>query len=100
MSLKAINESYCALLARALRSTVVAHIKKYMRQMMAMLLAGLVSNCGNATIGGSGFWWQCYYRDGRQIMAMQRKELMIYLSSIFSGIRDREAIISSMKDEI
>ena len=39
MSLKAINESYSPLLARALRSTFVAHINKYRRQMMAMLLA-------------------------------------------------------------
>ena len=37
MSLKAINESYRALLARALRSTVVAHKELY------------ASNDGNAT---------------------------------------------------
>ena len=54
MSLKAINESYRALLARALRSTVVAHIRKSMRQMMAMLLvavllSGWASNDGIAT---------------------------------------------------
>ena len=76
MSLKATNESYRALLARALRSKLVAHIKKYRRQMMAMLPVGVVSNRGNATIGGSAFWWQCYYRSGRQMMAMQQKELM------------------------
>ena len=68
MSLKAINESYRTLLARALRSKLVAHIKKYR-----------ASNDGNATCGGTGFWWQCYYRDGRQMMAMQRKELSSYL---------------------
>ena len=75
MSLKAIDESYGALLARTMRSTVVAHIKKYKRQMMAMLLAGVASNRGKATIGSSGFWWQCYFRSGRQMMAMQRKML-------------------------
>ena len=46
--------------------------------MMAMLLAGVVSNRDNATIGGGAFWWQCYYRDGRQMVAMQRKELNTY----------------------
>ena len=51
MSLKAINESYRALLARALRSMVFAHMKKYRRQMMAMLLAGVAAFGGNATIG-------------------------------------------------
>ena len=55
MSLKAINESYRTLLARALRSTVAVHIKKYMRQVMAMLLAGVTSNGGNAIIRGSAF---------------------------------------------
>ena len=64
MSLKAINESYQALLARALRSTVVAHINKYMRQMVATVLAGgrhfvatIVS--GYAAIGGkNNIGWQ------------------------------------------
>ena len=55
MSLKAINESYRALLAQALQSTVVAHINKYMSQMMSMLLAGASSNCGNATIRVAAF---------------------------------------------
>ena len=70
MALKAINESYRALLVQALWSTVVAHIKIYTRQMMATLLAGLASNRGNATIGVAAFGgnatigvsaksWQC-----------------------------------------
>ena len=50
MSLKAINESCRALLARALQSMVVAHKNKYRRQMMAMLLAGDVKS------------WQRYYQ--------------------------------------
>ena len=62
MSLKAINKSYRALSARALRSTVVEHIQKYTRQMV--VLAGVV-----------GFSWQHYYRGNRQMVAMQRKEL-------------------------
>ena len=54
MSLKAINESYQPLLARALWSKLVAHIKKYSRQMMAMLLAGVAAFGGSATIGVGG----------------------------------------------
>ena len=27
----------------------------------ALYLRGLSSNRGNATIGGSGFWWKCNY---------------------------------------
>ena len=50
MSLKAINESYRALLARALLSKLVAHVKKYRRQMMAMLLSGVAAFGGSATI--------------------------------------------------
>ena len=72
MSLKAINESYRALLAVNGRG-----IHKHTRQMVAKLLSGVASNGGKVTIGGSGFWWQRYYRGRRQIMAMQRKELII-----------------------
>ena len=39
MSLKTINESYRALSVQALWSTVVKHIKKYIRQMVATVLA-------------------------------------------------------------
>ena len=41
MSLKAINESYRAFLAQALRSMVFAHIMKYKRQIVATLLSGV-----------------------------------------------------------
>ena len=50
MLLKAINESYRILLARPLRSTVIAYIKKYRRQMMAMLIVGVAAFGGSATI--------------------------------------------------
>ena len=57
-SLEAINECYRALLARALRSTVVAYIKKYrchimamLRQIVATLLSGVAAFGGSATIG-------------------------------------------------
>ena len=56
MSLRAINESYRALSARAMRSTVAAHIKKYMRQMVATVLTRVVSFRGNNSIGVGGFW--------------------------------------------
>ena len=46
MSLKAINESY-----RAFSDKFVAHIKKYMRQMVATVLAGV------ASFRGSGTYW-------------------------------------------
>ena len=55
MSLKAINKSYRALLEQAFWLTVVAHIKKYMRQMVPMLLAVVASNHGSATIGVAPF---------------------------------------------
>ena len=55
MSLKAINENYRAVLARALRSTVVAHINKYRRQMMAMLLAGETERKELKNTHSSGF---------------------------------------------
>ena len=35
------------------------------------------SNYGKVTNGGSGFWWQIYYRGGRQMMSMQRKQLSV-----------------------
>ena len=59
MSLKAINESYRALLAQALQSTIIAHIKKYIRQIMATLIAGVAAFRGSATIGVGDKWWQC-----------------------------------------
>ena len=54
--------------------------------MMAMLLAEVALNPGNATIGGSGFWWQ-YYRGGRQMMSMQRKELSVGSHEFVRGYR-------------
>ena len=53
----------------------MAYIHKHTPQMMAKLLAGVTSNRGKITNEGSGFWWQRYYRGGRQMMAIQRKEL-------------------------
>ena len=58
MSLKAINESYRSLSVRALRSKLVAHIKKYKRQMLATVLAWVASFRGNNSIGVGGFGWQ------------------------------------------
>ena len=59
MSLKGIiNESYRALSARALRST----IKKY-KEIYA-------SNGGNGTRGGSVISWQRYYRGYRLLVAV------------------------------
>ena len=84
MSLKAINESYRALSAQALRLTVVAHIKIYRRQMVATVLA-VESFCGSVTIGGRGFWWQCYYRGEHQMVTMQRKEFKVYFLLLISN---------------
>ena len=49
-----------------------------MRQMVATVLVtcGVASFRGSATIKGSSFWWQCYYRGEWQMVAMQWKELI------------------------
>ena len=73
MSLKAINESYRALLVVDSGGLY----KETYASNDAKLLAGVASNCAKVIIGGSGFWRQRYYRGGRQMMAMQQKELSI-----------------------
>ena len=59
MSLKAVNESYRVLSPRALQSTRVAHINKYIRQMVETPVSGYSAFRGNAGIGVNSIWWQC-----------------------------------------